>query len=237
MSVETEDEPEHYVPAAGRAWLTRSYDRAVAVSMREGAWRPALVEAVAHDLPMCGTAVEVGCGTGSLTIALAAARPDATVIGVDGDPAVLAIARRKVGAEYVTWQQGLAGSFLLQAAGADVALCSLLLHHLTDDAKAAALEHIFDVLGERGVLHVADWGPPRGPASKLGARALQVLDGRAGPQSLLEGELPAMFTAAGFAGRAARQRCEPSGARWSSGALTADVSPGAIGPAVGYRSR
>jgi ubiquinone/menaquinone biosynthesis C-methylase UbiE len=190
---------ERYVPAAGRAWLTGSYDTTVALSMREAAWRPVLVEAVAGDVPHGGTAVEVGCGTGSLTTALAAARPDANVIGVDGDGSILELARRKPGAERVTWVEGLAGSFALGAASADAAVCSLLLHHLTDDAKAAALAHIAEVLVPRGVLHIADWGPPRGPAGALGARALQLFDGRAGPRSLLEGRLPAMLAAAGFA--------------------------------------
>lgn len=190
--------PERYVPAAGRAWLTSSYDRVVALTMREPAWRPALVHAIAHDLPRAGTVVEVGCGTGSLALALASTRPDATVFGVDGDPAILAFARRKRGAEGVTWLHGFAQSFLLPAASADVALCSLLLHHLGDDAKQAALQHIADVLTADGVLHVADWGPPRGPATALGARALQLLDGRAGPQSLLDGQLATMLTATGF---------------------------------------
>jgi SAM-dependent methyltransferase len=187
-----------YVPAAGRAWLTGSYDRAVALTMRERAWRPALVDAVSRDLPRGGTVVEVGCGTGSLTVALAAARPDARAVGIDGDPDVLALARRKPGAGQVTWVEGLAGSFLLQTASVDVVVCSLLLHHLGDDAKVAALEHVADVLVDGGALHVADWGPPRGPASALGARALMLLDGRAGPRSLLDGELPAMLTTAGF---------------------------------------
>jgi ubiquinone/menaquinone biosynthesis C-methylase UbiE len=189
---------ERYVPAAGRGWLTGSYDMTVALSMREAAWRPALVEAVARDLPHGGTAVEVGCGTGSLTIALATARPDASVVGVDGDPAILELARGKTGAERVTWLEGLAASFPLPAASADAALCSLLLHHLGDEAKVAALEHIAGVLTARGVLHIADWGPPRGPAGALGARALQLFDGRAGPQSLLDGRLPALLAAAGF---------------------------------------
>ena len=189
---------ERYVPAAGRGWLTGSYDRFVAVSMRERAWRPALVDAIQRDLPAAGTVVGVGCGTGSLTVALALVRPDATVFGVDGDPAILALARRKRGAEGVTWLHGFAQSFLLPAASADVALCSLLLHHLGDDAKQAALQHIADVLTADGVLHVADWGPPRGPATALGARALQLLDGRAGPQSLLDGQLPTMLTATAF---------------------------------------
>jgi ubiquinone/menaquinone biosynthesis C-methylase UbiE len=189
---------ERYVPAAGRAWLTGTYDTTIALTMREAAWRPALVAAVAADLPHGGTAVEVGCGTGSLAIALAAARPDARVIGVDGDPAILALARGKPGAERVTWLEGLATEFALAPASADVALCSLLLHHLGDDAKAAALEHIAAVLTAHGALHVADWGPPRGPAAALGARALLLFDGRSGPQSLLDGRLPALLAAAGF---------------------------------------
>jgi ubiquinone/menaquinone biosynthesis C-methylase UbiE len=190
---------ERYVPAAGRAWLTGSYDMTVGLSMREAAWRPVLVDAVAGDVPHGGTVVEVGCGTGSLTTALAASRADATVIGVDGDASILELARRKPGAEHVTWLEGLAGAFALPAASADAVVCSLLLHHLADDGKAAALEHIAEVLTPRGVLHVADWGPPRGPFGALGARALQLFDGRAGPQSLLEGRLPAMLAAAGFA--------------------------------------
>ena len=46
-----------YVPAAGRAWLTGSYDHAVALTMRERAWRPALVDAVSRDLPAGGTVI------------------------------------------------------------------------------------------------------------------------------------------------------------------------------------
>ena len=189
---------ERYVPAAGRGWLTGSYDTTVALSMREAAWRPVLVDAVARDLPDGGTAVEVGCGTGSLTIALAAARPDATGVGVAGDPALLERARGKAGAERVTWVEGLAASFALPAASVDVALCSLLLHHLGDEAKAAALEHIAGVLTARGVLHIAEWGRPGGPAAALGAHALQLFDGRAGSQSLLDGRLPELLSAAGF---------------------------------------
>ena len=190
---------DRYVPAAGRAWLTGAYDRAIALTMREPRWRPALVAAVAAGVPRGGTAVEVGCGTGTLSVALAAARPDATVVGVDGDPEILALARRKPGAGRVAWHEALADALPLGDATADAALVSLVLHHLADAAKADALAELRRVLRPGGTLHVADWGPPRGPATALGARALQLVDGAAGPQSLLAGRLPAILAEAGFA--------------------------------------
>jgi ubiquinone/menaquinone biosynthesis C-methylase UbiE len=190
---------ERYVPAAGRASLNAWYDRTVALTMREPLWRPALVGAIADELPRGGTAVEIGCGTGTLTTALAAACPDATVIGVDGDPEILALARAKPGAERVRWVEGMAGELPLADGSAGAALCSLVLHHLTDESKERALRDIARVLGDGGVFHVADWGPPRTPLAALGARSLQVFDGAAGPESLLAGRLPELLAAAGFA--------------------------------------
>jgi trans-aconitate methyltransferase len=97
---------ERYVPAAGRPWLTGSYDMTVGLSMREAAWRPVLVDAVAGDVPHGGTVVEVGCGTGSLTTALAALRPDESLL--EGRlPAMLAAAgfgaSRRQGALRTVW--------------------------------------------------------------------------------------------------------------------------------------
>ena len=190
---------ERYVPAAGRAWLTRSYDRTIALTMREERWRPELVAAAAADLPQHGTAVEVGCGTGTLSLALAQARPDASITGVDGDPEILAIARNKPDASRVLWAQALADRLPLADGETDVALLSLVLHHLDDDTKEEALTEIARILRPGGALHVAEWGRPGGPGTALGARALQLFDGREGPRSLLAGGLRLLLDASGFA--------------------------------------
>src|SRR4051812_42577841 len=101
---------DRYVPAAGRAGLTRLYDPVMALTMRERIWRPALLAAVVTGLPRGGCVVDVGCGTGTFAVALAAARPDARVVAVDGDPQALAIAAAKPGAGRVDWREGLAGA-------------------------------------------------------------------------------------------------------------------------------
>jgi ubiquinone/menaquinone biosynthesis C-methylase UbiE len=171
----------------------------MALTMREGRWRPVLLAAVSETLPRAGTVVDVGAGMGSFAIALAAERPDAAVLGIDGDAQVLERARGKQGADRVEWRTGLAGALPLSAGQADVIVMSLLLHHLEPDAKRAALTDARAALRPGGWLHVADWGRPRGALPRAGFAALRVLDGRAGTADHAAGRLLALIAEAGFA--------------------------------------
>jgi SAM-dependent methyltransferase len=187
-----------YVPAAGRAGLTGIYDLAVALTMRERRWRPRLRDRIAARLPPGGRVVDVGAGTGTIAIALAALRPDADVIAVDGDPEALRLAQRKPGAERVTWRQGLAGKLELEDANADAVVMSLLLHHLDPATKRRALADARRVLGPDGWLHVADWGRPQDPAMRAAFAVLQLSDGREGTRDHSAGRLPGFLTEAGI---------------------------------------
>jgi SAM-dependent methyltransferase len=187
-----------YVPAAGRAGLTGIYDRAVALTMRERRWRPRLRDRIAARLPPGGRVVDVGAGTGTLAIALAALRPDAEVIAVDGDPEALRLAQRKSGAERVTWRNGLAGALELEDASADAVVMSLLLHHLDPDAKRRALADARRLLGPDAWLHVADWGRPQDPAMRAAFAVLRLIDGREGTRDHAAGRLPGFLAEAGF---------------------------------------
>jgi ubiquinone/menaquinone biosynthesis C-methylase UbiE len=178
----------------------------MALTMREGRWRPALLEAVSETLPRAGTIVDVGAGTGSFAIALAAARPDAAVLAIDGDADVLERARRKPGADRVEWRKGLAGALPLATGQADVIVMSLLLHHLEPDPKRAALTDARAALRPGGWLHVADWGRPRGALPRAGFAALRILDGRAGTADHAAGRLPALIADAGFSDPSPRMR-------------------------------
>jgi ubiquinone/menaquinone biosynthesis C-methylase UbiE len=190
---------DRYVPAAGRAGLTRAYDRIVALTMRERRWRPLLAGTVVAGVPEGGRIADVGAGTGTLSIALAARRPDVEVVAVDGDPEALALARAKPGAGPVRWVQGSATELPLEDASADAVVTSLLLHHLAPAAKHAALRECRRVLRSGGTLHVADWGRPHDPLMRAAFGVLQAIDGFAGTRDHAAGRLPDVIRAAGFA--------------------------------------
>ena len=99
-AVDTVTMSEHaFTPAAGRFAPMRFYDSAVALT-RERLWRSL---AVMYIAPRPDDVIaDVGCGTGSLAVLLSRVEPRATIVGLDPDPEVLAVARRKADAAGAT---------------------------------------------------------------------------------------------------------------------------------------
>jgi SAM-dependent methyltransferase len=194
----------NFVPAAGRRGLTALYDPVVAATMRERTFRSRLVAQVAAGEP---TAVlEIGCGTGSLTVRLAHALPTSTVIGLDPDPDALARAREKDPAEQIEWLEGTAAELPMPEHSCDRVAMSLVLHHLTTTEKHAALAEAHRVLRPTGRLHIADWGAPQDIVMKTVFFALRTLDGFDRTRAHARGELPALIEQAGFSDVRCRDR-------------------------------
>ncbi len=185
-----------YVPAAGRDALTGVYDIGVRLTMREKQWRPLIVEEIAAVDP--GVVADLGCGTGTLTIAVGERLPDARVVGVDGDPKILDLARAKDGSDRIEWVEGLADNLPFAGGEVDVLVVTLVFHHLPLGIKKAALAEARRVLRPGGRLVVGDWGRPQDPLMSVAFYALQSLDGFATTNDNRRGLVPKLITEAGF---------------------------------------
>jgi ubiquinone/menaquinone biosynthesis C-methylase UbiE len=190
---------ERYVPAAGRTVFTPIYDAVNAVTMRQGLWRPRLVErALGSAVSM--RILDLGCGTGAMALAIARASPSTTVIGVDGDPDVLERAREKARAEGITLElhQALADRLPVPDASVDCVVSTLVFHHLAPSVKRAALAEARRVLVPGGRLLICDVGRASDPIMRAAFFAVQLLDGFANTREHARGELPAIVSQAGF---------------------------------------
>jgi SAM-dependent methyltransferase len=123
------------------------------------------------------------------------------VSGVDIDPRILAIARRKIayaGADIAT-HQGSATAPPFAPASFDRILTTLMLHHLTTAEKRETLAAARRLLRPGGELHIADWGRPHNALMRVASLAFRLVDGGESTAANLRGEIPMLVAEAGFA--------------------------------------
>jgi ubiquinone/menaquinone biosynthesis C-methylase UbiE len=196
---------EPFIPALGADWLTPLYDL-VARLTGERRFKRRLVElariASGQDV------LDLGCGTGTLALLIKRTRPGVRVVGLDIDPRILAIARRKMQRAGVVLelQEGSATEPPFAPASFDRVLTTLMLHHLTTAQKRAALTAARRLLRPGGELHVADWGKPHNALMRVASLGFRLVDGGETTDANLSGQLPALIAAAGFADVAETER-------------------------------
>jgi ubiquinone/menaquinone biosynthesis C-methylase UbiE len=190
---------DRYVPAAGRNVFTPLYDAVNAVAMRQGQWRPRLVER-ALGAAASIRILDLGCGTGEMALAIARVSPDVHLIGVDGDADVLKRADVKARAAGVELElhEALADRVPLPDANVDCVVSTLMFHHLVPSVKRAALAEAQRVLVPGGRLLVCDIGRASDPLMRAAFFAVQLLDGFPNTREHARGELPEIISQAGF---------------------------------------
>jgi len=135
---------------------------------RDKAVRETLIELAA---PAPGEQVlDVGCGTGTLAMALASRVGRGRVHGLDASTEMIEVARKKAataGSE-IDFQVGLIEAIAFPDATFDLVTTSLMLHHLPDDLKRSGLDEIRRVLKLGGRLVMVDFAAQgHGPLGHL----------------------------------------------------------------------
>ncbi|HEY2699677.1 MAG TPA: class I SAM-dependent methyltransferase [Pseudonocardiaceae bacterium] len=152
----TKHHPTHdYLPAAGRDAYLPFYDL-LTIAFGVGTVHRNLIGQA--RLGTGQRVLEIGCGTGNLSLRAARTYPGAEVLGTDPDPLALARAERKIGGRQgIRFELAYAQELPYADGSFDRVLSSLMLHHLDDEAKTATLTEVARVLRPGGSVHIADF--------------------------------------------------------------------------------
>jgi ubiquinone/menaquinone biosynthesis C-methylase UbiE len=200
MEIMTEHRPHaatkhDYIPAFGKDALLPFYDLLTRVLGMGRVYDELVAQAELAD----GLRVlEIGCGTGNVTLRAKRAAPDADVIGTDPDPLALARAQRKArGMTGIRFERAYAQELPFADGDFDRALSSMMLHHLDEDVKAGAVAELHRVLRPGGQLHIVDIGGHATAHHGLAARWMKDNPHAAGN---LGDAIPRLLRSAGFEG-------------------------------------
>ncbi len=185
-----------YIPALNKDWLTPVYDPLIRLLMREQTFKQRLVTLA--NLQPGDQLLDLGCGTGTLTIMLQFSQPLAVITGLDGDERILEIARKKAeqaGVNRISWQEGFAFELPFPESTFDLVVSSLMTHHLTLENKRRTFREVHRVLKPGGRFFIADFGAPHDVLMRMVAMVTMKLEHA---EENLKGELPSMLSEAGF---------------------------------------
>ena len=189
---------DEYVPSLKYDRLTSLYDSLQKWTFPELSSQSKLLNQSTIELGY--HVLDIGCGTATLTILIKENHPDAVVVGLDADPKVLEIAKKKAAKDNldIRFDQGLSYQLPYDNESFDVIFSSLLFHHLNREKKIRTLKEVFRVLRSGGELHVADWGKPQNVFMRIAFLPVQLLDGFETTSDNVKGLLPELFRNAGF---------------------------------------
>lgn len=187
-----------YVPALGYDSLTSLYDPIVALTTREQTFKRRLIQQV--DVREDHSVLDLACGTGTLAVWIKQRVPGAHIVGIDGDPKILLLAKQKAqksGIDIV-FDHGVSTNLPYESASFDRVLSSLFFHHLSHEDKARTVQEVFRVLKPGGEFHVADWGRPQNALMRALFFVVRSLDGFDNTRDNVQGKLPDLFMNGGF---------------------------------------
>ena len=187
-----------YLPALRFRALTPLFDSVIRVTTRESTFKGALVDAAA--LRPGHSVLDLGCGTGTLAIMVKQREPGADVTGLDADPQILELARRKADETglAIGFDEGLATELPYPDGSYDRVVSTLFFHHLSSGDKRECLAEIRRVLRPGGELHLADFTAPADLGQAVFSWQVRLFDGVERTRENFTGELPSVVAGAGY---------------------------------------
>jgi len=190
--------PAAYIPALKYHFVTPIYDWFIRLTMPEMKVKNQLVQQA--KLQAGEKILDFGCGTATLTLLIEEQCTNCTVIGLDTDTQILAMAKKKLS------QKKSAITLLIYEGKTlpfpdgtfDKVLSSWVFHHLTAPQKIAAFKEINRVLKPKGELHIADWGKAETKLMKFLFFVVQVFDNFYTTNDNVKGKLPQLIQKGGF---------------------------------------
>lgn len=140
------------------AAIARSYDRLQPVLVGPGyaLGLGMLVDLVPHEMTDAFAFVELGCGTATLTRMVLERFPNATAVAIDGESAMLEIARQKLVPHRSRAEVRQADVLSCELPTSDLVISSFMFHHIPPDELNEVLARIAGALRPGGCLILLD---------------------------------------------------------------------------------
>jgi len=112
------------------------------------------------ELPAQSCVLDIGCGTGLLTVRIAEQHPQADVVGIDASKPMIDVATRKRAMANCHFKQALGEELPFPDNHFELVTSALFFHHVDRELKQRTLQEIRRVLKPGGTLLIADMDRP-----------------------------------------------------------------------------
>lgn len=171
----------------------RKYGDADGYDNYMGSWSAALSPLFLDFIGLddrAATIVDLGCGTGSLLVAVARRCPNARLVGIDPSLVLLGKAQRRAELAGVTFREGTVEQMPIGEASADAILSMLVLQEFSD--RALALNAMVRATRAGGLIAACQWDFANMPVIDALVQAIASIDPTAGAR--VTSSTPAAFT-------------------------------------------
>lgn len=141
--------------------------------------------------------LDVGCGTGEDLMMLKSKYPEMRLYGIDADPRIIEIAKKKNSEKKfgINFQLAFAEELPFKKNLFDAVWCNLVLHHLPTNSKKQAIKEMYRVLKKGGKYFLIEFSRPQ---NRILAKIVLIQNFFSYTKDNYEDKIPRFIKAAGF---------------------------------------